>query len=92
MYDMNDTELPRSSDLIPDGTFAKVTTRVRKARRGRGAALAQAGPRPASHSSAGQYLSGRTFPEPRRSGLICEKRSRRTRKTPGQTSLRAHVT
>ena len=25
MYDMNDAELPRSSDLIPAGTFAKVT-------------------------------------------------------------------
>ncbi len=29
MYDMNDAELPRSSDLIPDGTFAKVTMVIR---------------------------------------------------------------
>jgi hypothetical protein len=29
MYDMNDAELPRSSDLIPDGTFAKVTMMIR---------------------------------------------------------------
>jgi len=29
MYDMNDAELPRSSDLIPDGTFAKVTMAIR---------------------------------------------------------------
>jgi len=30
MYDMNDAELPRSSDLIPDGTFAKVTMIIRR--------------------------------------------------------------
>ena len=29
MYDMNDAELPRSSDLIPDGGFAKVTMTLR---------------------------------------------------------------
>lgn len=29
MYDMNDAELPRSSDLIPDGTFAKVAMVIR---------------------------------------------------------------
>ena len=29
MYDMNDAELPRGSDLIPDGTFAKVTMVIR---------------------------------------------------------------
>jgi hypothetical protein len=29
MYDMNDAELPRSSDLIPDGTFAKVMMLIR---------------------------------------------------------------
>jgi hypothetical protein len=30
MYDMNDAELPRGSDLIPDGSFAKVTMAIRK--------------------------------------------------------------
>ena len=29
MYDMNDAELPRTSDLIPDGTYAKVTMVIR---------------------------------------------------------------
>jgi hypothetical protein len=29
MYDLNDAELPRGTDLIPDGTFAKVTMVVR---------------------------------------------------------------
>jgi len=29
-YDMNDAELPRGSDLIPDGSFAKVTMTIRK--------------------------------------------------------------
>ncbi|MBE9606270.1 hypothetical protein IAI18_15500 [Acetobacteraceae bacterium H6797] len=29
MYDMNDAELPRSSDLIPDGSFVKVTMTIR---------------------------------------------------------------
>ena len=29
MFDMNDAELPRGSDLIPDGTFAKVTMVIR---------------------------------------------------------------
>lgn len=29
MYDMNDAELPRGSDLIPDGTFAKVIMMIR---------------------------------------------------------------
>ncbi len=28
-YDMNDAELPRSSEAIPDGTFAKVTMTIR---------------------------------------------------------------
>lgn len=30
MYDMNDAELPRSSDLIPDGSFVKATMMIRK--------------------------------------------------------------
>ena len=30
MYDMNDAELPRGSDLIPDGSFVKVTMAIRK--------------------------------------------------------------
>jgi hypothetical protein len=30
MYDMNDAEPQRSSELIPDGTFAKVTMAIRK--------------------------------------------------------------
>lgn len=30
MYDMNDAEPQRSSDLIPDGTFARVTMAIRK--------------------------------------------------------------
>jgi hypothetical protein len=29
-YDMNDAELPRGSDLIPDGSFVKVTMHLRK--------------------------------------------------------------
>ena len=29
-YDMNDAELPRGSDLIPDGSFVKVTMAIRK--------------------------------------------------------------
>ncbi|PHK93862.1 hypothetical protein CR162_16465 [Pseudoroseomonas rhizosphaerae] len=29
MYDMNDAELPRGSDLIPDGSFVKVTMTIR---------------------------------------------------------------
>lgn len=29
MYDMNDAELPRGSDLIPDGSFVKVAMRLR---------------------------------------------------------------
>ena len=29
-YDMNDAELPRGSDLIPDGSFVKVTMTIRK--------------------------------------------------------------
>ena len=29
-YDMNDAELPRGSDLIPDGSFVKVTMSIRK--------------------------------------------------------------
>lgn len=29
MYDMNDAELPRGSDLIPDGSFVKVAMRIR---------------------------------------------------------------
>lgn len=29
-YDMNDAELPRGSDLIPDGSFVKVTMQLRK--------------------------------------------------------------
>ena len=29
MFDMNDAELPRGTDLIPDGTFAKVTMTIR---------------------------------------------------------------
>jgi hypothetical protein len=30
MYDMNDAEPQKTSELIPDGTFAKVTMRIRK--------------------------------------------------------------
>ena len=29
-YDMNDAELPRSSDLLPDGSFVKVVMHIRK--------------------------------------------------------------
>jgi len=29
-YDMNDAELPRGSDLIPDGSFVKITMHIRK--------------------------------------------------------------
>jgi hypothetical protein len=29
MYDLNDAELPRGTDLIPDGTFAKVSMTIR---------------------------------------------------------------
>jgi hypothetical protein len=29
-YDMNDAELPRGSDLIPDGSFVKLTMHIRK--------------------------------------------------------------
>ncbi|WP_242530996.1 hypothetical protein [Roseococcus thiosulfatophilus] len=29
-YDMNDAELPRGSDLIPDGSFVKVIMHLRK--------------------------------------------------------------
>ena len=28
-YDMNDAELPRGTDLIPDGTFVTVTMTIR---------------------------------------------------------------
>ncbi len=30
MFDMNDAELPRGTDPIPDGSFAPVTMRIRK--------------------------------------------------------------
>lgn len=29
-YDMNDAELPRGSDLMPDGSFVKVRMKIRK--------------------------------------------------------------
>ena len=30
MYDMNDAELPRGTEMIPDGSFAKITMAIRK--------------------------------------------------------------
>ena len=30
MLDMNDAELPRNTDILPDGSFVKITMQIRR--------------------------------------------------------------